>query len=109
MRAIRQRLRRVEEKLAPRPSEQDRRDAEAAELIRESRRRRLEAEGLPFHEPPPLPPEYDGRPLSIAEALRAARKQRLMEATHMKAYEITGGCGNRTSEFALRSHHPARR
>jgi hypothetical protein len=87
MSAILQRLHRVEEKLAARPSEQDQRDAEDAELIRESRRRRLEAEGLPFHEPPPLPSEYDGRRLSIAEALRAAREQRMMEAMHMKAQQ----------------------
>jgi hypothetical protein len=86
MRAFLRRLRKVEEKLAPQPSEQDRRDAEAADLIRETRRRRLEAEGLPFHGPPPFPPKYDGRRLNIAEALRAARAKRLM-ATHMKALQ----------------------
>ena len=42
------------------PSEHDRRDVEPAELIRESRPRRLEAEGLPFLEPPPSPPNTMG-------------------------------------------------
>jgi hypothetical protein len=61
--------------------------AELAELIRERRRRRLEAAGLPFQERPPLPADYCGRRLSIAETLRATRAQRLMEATHMKAQQ----------------------
>jgi len=55
MRAILRRLRKVEEKLVPQPTEQDRCMAELADLIRERRRRRLEAAGLPFQEPPPLP------------------------------------------------------
>ena len=55
MRAILRRLRKVEEKLVPQPTEQDRRMAELADLIRERRRRRVEAAGLPFQEPPPLP------------------------------------------------------
>ena len=51
---------------------------QSAEMIRERRRRRLEAAGLPFEEPPQLPPDYDGRRLSIAEILRARRAQRLI-------------------------------
>jgi hypothetical protein len=39
--------------------------AELADLIRERRRRRLEAAGLPFQEPLPLPPDYYGRCLGI--------------------------------------------
>ena len=53
---------------------------QSAEMIRERRRRRLEAAGLPFHEPPPLPSDYHGRRLSIAETLRARREERLIEA-----------------------------
>ena len=41
-------------------------------------RRRLEAAGLPFQEPPPLPRECHGRRLSIAETMRARRAQRLI-------------------------------
>ena len=62
MRAILKRLCKVEEKLTPqRPNGTG--GTEAAELIRESRRRRLEAEGLPFsrrqgtHVGRPLPRE----------------------------------------------------
>jgi hypothetical protein len=59
--------------------------AELAELIRERRRRRLEAAGLPFQEPPPMPADYCGRCLSIAEILRAQREERLMNAAaHQK-------------------------
>jgi len=43
-------------------------------------RRRLEAAGLPFQEPPPLPRAYHGRRLSIAETIRARREERLMDA-----------------------------
>jgi hypothetical protein len=77
VRAILRRLQQVEERLAPRLTEQDRRQAEIAELIRERRWRRLQAQGLPFHEPPPLPDVYQGRRLDIAETLRAKREQRL--------------------------------
>ena len=80
MKAILRRLDRIEQSLAPKPTAQDRRMAELADLIRERRRRRLEAAGLPFQEPPPLPPNCYGRRLSIAETLRARREERLMEA-----------------------------
>ena len=80
MKAILRRLDRIEQSLAPKPTAQDRRMAELAELIRERRRRRLEAAGLPFQEPPPLPADYCGRRLSIAETLRARREERLMQA-----------------------------
>ena len=80
MKALLRRLDRIEQSLAPKPTAQDRRMAELAELIRERRRRRLEAAGLPFQEPPPLPPDYCGRRLSIAETLRARREERLMNS-----------------------------
>ena len=80
MKAILRRLDRIEQSLAPKPTAQDRRMAELADLIRERRRRRLEAAGLPFQEPPPLPPNCYGRRLSIAETLRARREERLMQA-----------------------------
>jgi hypothetical protein len=80
VKAILRRLDRIEQSLAPKPTAQDRRMAELAELIRDRRRRRLEAAGLPFQEPPPLPPNCYGRRLSIAETLRARREERLMQA-----------------------------
>jgi hypothetical protein len=54
--------------------------AEIADLIRERRRQRLQAAGLPFREPRPLPADYHGRRLSIAETIRARRDERLMDA-----------------------------
>jgi len=69
MKAILRRLHRIEQCFAPRPTEQDRRMAELAELIRERRRWRLEAEGLPFEEPPPLPPTNNGRPWTLRDIL----------------------------------------
>ena len=80
MKTILRRLDRIEQSLAPKPTAQDRRMAELAELLRERRRRRLEAAGLPFQEPPPLPPDCYGRRWSIAETLRARREERLMQA-----------------------------
>jgi hypothetical protein len=78
LKAIVRRLRRVEEILVPRASEQYRRSVALAEMIRERRRRRLEAAGLPFHESPPLvQSDYNGTTLGIAETLRAVRDQRL--------------------------------
>jgi hypothetical protein len=79
MKAILHLLDRIEQSLAPKPTAQDRRMAQLADQIRERRRQRLEAAGLPFQEPPPLPPDYHGRRLSI----RARRGERLMDAaTH---------------------------
>jgi hypothetical protein len=77
MKAILSRLDRIEQSIAPKPTAQDRRMAELADLIRERRRRRVEAAGLPFQERPPLPREYHGRRLSIAETIRARREDRL--------------------------------
>ena len=76
MKAITRRLRRLEERLAPQANEHAQR---AADIIRERRRRRLEAAGLPFD-------DLDwkritaatGPRLSIAETLRMGR-QRLRE------------------------------
>jgi hypothetical protein len=75
MRTIIRRVAKLEDRIAPKPTAQDRRLAEIAALIRERRRRYLEAEGLPFEELPPL--DYKGPPMGIAETLRAGREQRL--------------------------------
>ena len=52
-----------------------------AEVVRERRRRRLEASGLPFEERPPAPllHAHRRRP-TIAEVMRSARTRRLAEA-----------------------------
>jgi hypothetical protein len=72
MKAIFRRLRRIEARLAPLPDVASQR---AAELIRERRRRRLEAAGQPYDELPwhtvALLP---GRRLSIAETIRLGRQ-----------------------------------
>jgi hypothetical protein len=78
MRAILRRLERVEQKLAPRPTEQDRRQIEIAEQIQERFRRHCEAEGKPYHESPPLfGPDYNGPPLGIAERISAYRERQI--------------------------------
>jgi hypothetical protein len=72
MKVMFRRLRRLEERLAPKP---DAASERAAEVIRERRRRRLEAAGQPYEELSwhtiELP---SGRRLSIAEAIRLGRQ-----------------------------------
>jgi hypothetical protein len=72
MKTIIRRLRRIEARLAPEP---DAASERAAELIRERRRRRLEAAGQPYDELPwhtvALQP---GRRLSLTETLLIGRK-----------------------------------
>ena len=70
MKAIARRVARLEDRLIPQEDPEARR---LVELLRERRRRRLEAEGLPFHERPPLPPTNDGRPWTLADILRSGR------------------------------------
>jgi hypothetical protein len=73
MKAIIRRLRQLEERIEP-PTDQKSRAA--ATLIRERRRRRLEAAGLQLEEPLPLPAR-----MTIAETLRYLRTQRLKAGT----------------------------
>jgi hypothetical protein len=70
MRVIERRLRRLEDRLAPRPDPELER---IVEQMRERRRRFLEAEGLPYEEPEPtnFPPG-----LSVAQALAFAVQER---------------------------------
>jgi len=74
MRSLVRRLTHLEERLVP---EVDQRTAEAAQMLRERRRRRLEAEGKPFVATPPVPRLPSGRCMSVAETLRHCRAQRL--------------------------------
>jgi hypothetical protein len=71
MKAILTRIRRMEQNQLP---DEDRRSQLVADLLRERRRRRCEANGEPFEELPQhstgLAP---GRRLSVAETLRMAR------------------------------------
>jgi hypothetical protein len=72
MKAMFRRLRRLENRIAPKPDALSQR---TAELIRERRRQRLEAAGEPYEELPwhsvGLVP---GRQLSIAETIRIGRQ-----------------------------------
>jgi len=75
MRALKRRIRRLEEKLAPEPVS---RGPSPADILRERRRRRLQAEGLAFEEPTPIQfTSGTGRRLSVAEILRQRRDNRL--------------------------------
>jgi hypothetical protein len=74
MRAIHRRIRRLEEKWAPEPVS---RGPTPADIVRERRRRRLEAEGQPFEEPTPVQlTDGAGRPLSIVDILRQGLQRR---------------------------------
>jgi hypothetical protein len=77
MRVIERRLRRLEDRLAPRPDPELER---IVEQVRERRRRRLEAEGLPYEEPEPtnFPPGLS-LPETLAFAVRERRRRRLAE------------------------------
>jgi hypothetical protein len=78
MRAIRRRLQRVEQTLAPRPTEQDRRQIEMMQQIQQRYRRHCETEGKPYHESPPLfGPDYNGPRLGIAERISAYRERQI--------------------------------
>jgi hypothetical protein len=88
MRTIIRRVAKLEDRIAPKPTAQDRRSAEIAEMLRERRRRYLEASGQPFHETQSVLPDYSGPPLGIAETLRLKRQRWL--ATR----EATRGTGD---------------
>jgi hypothetical protein len=72
MRTIIRRLRRLEERFVPPVDEEGQR---LAELLRERRRRRLEASGQPFEEGPPARLTDDrNSPLAVSEILQAGRR-----------------------------------
>ena len=72
MKAIDRRLRRLEESLAPQENEQG---ESLAELVRERRRRRLEASGELFEfRPWHRLIDDQNRPLSVADILRSGRR-----------------------------------
>jgi hypothetical protein len=78
VRAILRRLRRVEQNLIGQQTPPDRRQIEIVKQIRERLRRHCEAEGIPYHESPPLfPPNYNGPPLGIAERISAYRERQI--------------------------------
>jgi hypothetical protein len=64
----------LEERLAPEP---DLKLWEAAMILYERRRQRVEAAGQPFDDLPPARPQRCTRYLSAAETLRLARQKRL--------------------------------
>jgi hypothetical protein len=73
---IDRRLRRLENRLTPRPDPESER---IVEQVRERRRRRLEAEGLPYQEPEPtnFPP---GLPVAQALSFAVQQKRQRMAA-----------------------------
>ena len=77
------RVAKLEDRLAPREvSEEYKRRMQLAAELRERRRRRMEAMGLPFEETP-LPPECAGPPYDLAKVLRMryTRQRREGEAS----------------------------
>jgi hypothetical protein len=79
--AILRRLARIEVRLAPTI---DLGSYRLADLIRERRRRRLEASGEPF-ENRPLVSVASGRVLSVAQTLRLRRQERWQRAAREQA------------------------
>jgi hypothetical protein len=70
MKALKRRIRRLEQRLAPQPASKG---PSAVDILRERRRRRLEAAGQPFEEPAPAQVAGgSGRPRSVVEILRQA-------------------------------------
>jgi len=75
MKAILRRVGRLEQRLVPKV---DLASQSVADIIRERRRRRLEASGEPFEDlPPARVSAAPGRYLSIAETIRLCRQRRL--------------------------------
>jgi hypothetical protein len=76
MRAVIRRLQRLEERCVP---QVDLASQRLADLIRDRRRRRLEASGQPFDDlvSETMSPAPGGRCLSVAEMLRMCRQRRL--------------------------------
>jgi hypothetical protein len=72
MRTISRRLRRLEESFAPQENEEVR---SLVVLLRERRRRRLEANGEPFEVRPCEVIHDQDRPLSVADILRSGRQR----------------------------------
>ena len=81
MRTLVRRLRQLEERLAP---VIDPGRSETANLLRERRRRRLEASGQPFEETPRTPMLASGRCMSVSETLRCLRKERIAAVIRAK-------------------------
>lgn len=89
MRAIVRRLRKLEERFTPVVDQESQR---WVAIIRERRRKRLEAAGIPYVEPV-YEPLYDerGRRLTCwAEILRARRSQRSAQAKSQGGVESAG-------------------
>jgi hypothetical protein len=73
MKALKRRIRRLEQRLAPQPASKG---PSAVDILRERRRRRLEAAGQPIEEPAPTQVTSGaGRPRNVVEILRQARNR----------------------------------
>lgn len=73
MKPIERRLRKIQDRLVQHNGE---RRQSPADILRARRRRRMEANGEVYVEPPPVKRTDDfGRPLTIADILRAGRFQ----------------------------------
>ena len=77
MKPMDRRLNRIQERLAHQNGPNGQPKQSIADILRERRRRRMEANGETYVEPSPLRLTGDfGRPLSIAVVLRACRHNR---------------------------------
>jgi hypothetical protein len=72
MKALKRRICRLEQRLAPQPASKG---PSPVDILRERRRRRLEAAGQPFEEPPAQVTSAADRPRSVVEILRQAHNR----------------------------------
>jgi hypothetical protein len=79
MKAFIRRLHRLEENAMPQVDLASQRNAD---LLRERRRRRMEAAGIPFVDLSRAPALHGARRLSVAETLRDIRRTRYQAATN---------------------------
>ena len=81
MKPMDRRLNRIQERLAHQNGPNGQPKQSIADILRERRRRRMEANGEVYVEPPPVRLTHDdGRPPSIADVLRARRYNRSQPA-----------------------------
>ena len=83
MKPMDRRLSRIREQLSQRKNQSHVGKQTVAEILRDRYRRRMEASGETYVEPPPVMLTHDdGRPLTIADVLRADRFNRSLRADH---------------------------
>src|SRR5260370_11027290 len=89
MKVLKVRIRRLEQRLAPQPASKG---PSAVDILRERRRRRLEAAGQPIEEPVPTQlTSGSGRPRSVVDILRQAYERNRDRVRSNRGVETSRG------------------